>query len=193
MSDKCFNTFSFFGNKKVILQVQSWRNSMEALQRSNSKEIKNESPIFETLLPEVETNALNWFGQKWVYPDFGSEIDLHENELGFVSAWSSPDGLQDLITEKLSKIDSHVVVLNIYSDSEHTESFRYSAIDAKGNIQSEGTYLRLIDGNEDDFDYQLFYEHQRDCIEDLISKIPGLKKVLSKELKRVEKLFASTF
>jgi len=193
MSDKCYNTFSFFGNEQVILQVQSWRNSMEKLQQTNFKEIKDETPIFETLIPKIEKKALNWFGQKWVYPDFGSEISLDENELGFVSAWSSPDGLQDLITEKLSKIDSNVVVLNTYIDSENTESFRYSAIDAKGKIQFEGTYLRLIGDSDDEFDYQLYYEHQRDCIEDLISKIPSLKKVLSKELKRVEKLFRSTF
>jgi len=81
MSENCYNTFSFFGDKKVILQVQSWRDSMEALQRSNSKEIKNASPIFETLLSADETDALGWFGQKWVYPDFGTEIDLDEMNL----------------------------------------------------------------------------------------------------------------
>jgi len=192
MSDKCYNIFTFFGNKDVQDQVNTWYEQLEEAHKPSENLPYSSTSLFNVFLLGEDHDPLAWFGQKWVYPDFGKEIDLNSNELGFVSAWGSPDGLQDLLTKKLAALDKNVVILNTYNSSEYQEAFRYTTIGSDGNIRSEGTYLHPLD-SEDDFNYQLYYEHQIDCIEDLIDEVPKIKKNLAKELKRVEKLFDSTF
>jgi hypothetical protein len=195
MADKCYNAFTFFGNEAALKQVDDWFSALEKAHKPTADSPYSPKSLFDVFLPNEEVNSLGWFGQKWVYPDFGTEIDLNANELGFVSAWGSPDGLQNLLTKKLSLIDSNIVILNSYNSAEHEEAFRYTAIDSNGNVVSEEGQLRLIDEDdeESDFDYQLFHEHQCDSISDLIDAVPGIKKTIAKELKRVEKLFQLTF
>jgi len=198
MSDKCYNTFTFFGNSDVYDQVEVWYEELKKAHKPSKDLPYSPSALFKVFLPNEKEDSLAWFGQKWVYPDFGSEIDTDMNELGFVSAWDSPDGLQDLLTEKLAELDKNVVVLNSYSSNEYEEACMYSAKGADGEIHTQWCYLQPIDSEDDDefeqeFDYQVFYEHQMDAISDLTSKAPGIKKNIKNELKRVTKLFDDTF
>ena len=192
MSDKCYNIFTFFGNKDIHEQVNIWYENLKKAHKPTKELPYSPASLFSLFLPNEEQDSLAWFGQKWVYPDFGEEISLNANELGFVSAWDSPDGLQDLLTRKLSVLDKNIVILNTYNSDEYKQAFRYSALGADGEIKSEGAYLHPLD-DENDFDYQIYYEQQIDSIEDLIDEAPEIKKNLTKELKRVEKLFDDTF
>jgi len=195
MADKCYNSFTFFGNKAVLDQVETWYKALENAHKPSKDSSFSPKALFEIFLPDEDQDSQSWFGQKWVYPDFGKEISLNANELGFVSAWGSPDGLQDLLTERLVALDKNVVILNSYNSDEFQEAFRYTALGKDGEVKSEGSHLELVDEDdeESDFDYLLFYEHQEDSISDLIDQVPGIKKNLAKELKRVQKLFKEAF
>lgn len=191
MADKCYSIFTFFGNKGVNEQVSKWNTELQKHHHPSKDQPYSPQAIFDVLLPEEKPDALSWFGQKWVYPDFGSEISIGKNELGFVSAWGSPNGLQDLLTTILAEIDGNVVILNSYTSPEYEEAFRYSCVGGDGGVRSAGTNLQFMDEQDPDsgLDYTLFYEHQVDSICELIDEVPGIKKSIDKELKRVEKLF----
>jgi hypothetical protein len=195
MADKCYNIFTFFGNELVGLQVQNWHAALKKAHKPTEDTPFSPKALFDVFLPNEPIDALGWFGQKWIYPDFGSEISLSDGELGFVSAWGAPDGLQDLLLETLFEIDNSVVILNTYTSAEYIDAVRYSAIDSNGDIQFEDCYLQMIDEDDQElgFDYQLFYEHQVDCVAGLIKSVPAIKKTLAKELRRVDKQFLATF
>jgi hypothetical protein len=194
MADKCYNIFTFFGNQEVHNQVLTWFDELKKFHNPPKDLPYSPSALFKVFLPNVKEDSIAWFGQKWVYPDFGTEIDLYIHELGFVSSYDSPDGLQDLLTEELSKLDKNVVIVNSYNSYEYEEACRYSARGTDGEIHTQWCYLQSIDSeDEEKFDYQVFYEHQMDAISDLIEAVPGIKKNIKNELKRVTKLFDDTF
>ena len=87
------------------------------------------------------------------------------------------------------------MILNSYNSEEFKEAFRYTAMGSDGEIKSEGAHLELVDEDdeESEFDYLLFYEQQEDSISDLVDEVPGIKKNLAKELKRIQKLFKDAF
>lgn len=192
MASNCYNTFSFFGNKKVAQQIEAWASSLKEVAEGKSS-LQSEETIFEVFFPGADLkNAIGYLGSKWAYPDFGESIALETGELGFVSAWSSMDSFQDHLTEELSKLDKNVVVLLSSSADSYDEVARYTATKDDGEIFSQIAHLEC-DEDEDEEDpdpnYTLFYEHQIDACSELIDEVPGAEPRLKKHLKRLEKAF----
>ena len=191
MANKCYNTFSFFGNAKAKKQVESWNSEMKALV-SGKTTPQLESVIFEVFFPnEFVNNPVAFLGTKWAYPDFGASIPLASGELGFVSAWEAMDGLQDHITGILSRLDKNVVVLLMSKTDSLDEAARYSAMGLDGEIISQVAYLQFADDDDAKEDPQdtLFYEHMRDSCDDLIDAVPGIKTRLKAHLKFLDNAF----
>ena len=202
MSENCYSTLSFFGNKDVLSHVDKWASDISNF-ASSTTDPKKVGVLFKLFTEEGDgfdlKNAINYFGPKWVYPDSGAEISLMAHELGFVSSDESPDALQDAITELLAKIDKNVVVLNTYSIDDGQEGFRYTLVEPSGEIFSEVIELELFDADEEDDsddgednekgDFGAFYEGQCDVVSEIIDSFPGTKKNLKKHAEFVEQRF----
>jgi hypothetical protein len=190
MANNCYNTFSFFGNVKVVKQVEIWNSKLQDVASAKTNP-QSDKTIFEVFFPDVVVqSAIPYLGTKWAYPDFGESIPLESGELGFVSAWSAMVGFQDHLTEVLSKLDKNVVVLLLANTDAYEEIARYTAIGTEGEIFSQSADLEFDDDDEkEDPNYTLFYEHQMDACNELIDAVPGAKLALKKHLKFLENAF----
>ena len=190
MANKCYNTFSFFGNAKVSKQVEVWYSKLQEASTAKTEQ-HSVSTIFEVFWPgETVQSAIPYLGSKWAYPDFGESIALDAGELGFVSAWSAMDDFQDHLTQVLSKLDKNVVVLLSSSTEAYEESARYTALTSDGEIFSQSAELEYEDGDQkEDPNYTLFYEHQIDACSELMDEVPGAEPRLKKHLKQLDRAF----
>lgn len=198
MANNCYNIFTFFGKKIVLNQVDEWFKALQTSvinHHSSDKGISCRS-LFEVFMPhhinesDLIDDCTQWFGQKWVYPDFGETLSLKNHEIGFVSSWSAPNKLQDLLTQKLHELDKGIVLLNTIQSDEFSEAFRYTAIRKNGTVFSAESVLELEDESDiESGDYALFYEHHIDSIEDLLFECPASKKNISAHLKTLNILF----
>lgn len=190
MANNCYNIFKFFGNSKVQIQIKSWRSRLKE-RCSSSSDPKSGLIIFDVFFPgENITDANLYLGVKWAYPDFGETIPLEPDELGFVSAWSAMDGFQDHLTEKLKSLDKNVVVLLTSNNDSFQESARYTAVAADDHICAHSIALEFKgQGDNQEPNYTLYFEHQLDSCEDLIDAVPGTKKNLKSHVERLEQLF----
>jgi len=191
MANKCYNTFSFFGNAKVVKQVEIWYSKLREV-ASTEADSQSVSILFEVFFPDDNVmNAIPYLGVKWAYPDFGESIPLEAGEIGFVSAWSAMDDFQDHLTEVLGKMDKNLVVLLSSNTDAYEEAARYSAIGLDGKIISESAYLSYDEDDEEKENpkYTLFYEHMRDSCDDLIGAVPGIKSRLKVHLKFLDDAF----
>lgn len=191
MANKCYNTFTFFGNAKVDKQVDAWYSNLHqvALTKSN---VQSENIIFDVFYPgEVVQSAIQYLGSKWAYPDFGESISLDTGELGFVSAWCGMDGFQDHLTEVLSKLDKNVVVLLSTNTEAFEEAARYTAMGSDGKVVAQAAQLTYSKDDEEKEDpkYTLFYEHMRDSCDELIEELPSIKPRLKAHLKSLDDAF----
>ena len=187
MANNCYNTFTFFGNAKVLKQVSLWRAKLKDLEIS-SKGTYSDEAIFEVFTSEeLNPDAVIYLGVKWAYPDFGESIPLHEDELGFVSALSPMEDFQNFITLALHKLDKKVVVRLLYSSDPDIEGARYSTVGKKEKISSRSAQLKYKNDDLEDPDSALFYEHCLDSCEELIEEFPNLKSTLIEHMELLEK------
>jgi hypothetical protein len=194
MANNCYNTFTFFGNKKVAQQIDAWTLRLKEMAEGKSG-LQSGKVIFEVFFPSADVkNAIGYLGTKWAYPDFGESIALESGELGFVSSSSPMDSFQDHLTEVLCKLDKNVVVLQSSSVDSYKDVARYTAMKEDGEIISQAADLECDEEEEDpEPNYTLFYEHQIDACSDLIEEVPGAEPRLKKHLKRLEKAFEESF
>ena len=191
MANNCYNTFSFFGNAKVVKQVEAWNSKLQDVASAKTNP-QSESTIFEVFFSDVVVqSAIPHLGTKWAYPDFGETIPLESGELGFVSAWSAMVGFQDHLTEVLNKLDKNVVVLLSANTDAYEETARYTAMGPEGEIFSQSADLEYDEDDEEkeDPNYTLFYEHQMDACSELIDAVPGAKLNLKKHIQFLEDAF----
>lgn len=187
MADNCYNTFTFFGNAKVLKQVEKWEAELKAA-ASAKHDGSSAKAIFEVFFPEVEDqSAITYLGVKWAYPDFGESIPLDSGELGFVSAWSAMEDFQDHLTEVLHKIDKNVVVRLLYNTDSLEEGARYTVAVEDGQMLSKEIELQFKDVNREEPIYVLFHEHCLDSCEELVDELPALKAKLKIHMKALEK------
>jgi hypothetical protein len=130
--------------------------------------------------PDAESGEEIYYGSKWVHQD-KEALGPDENQLGFQSAWSSPNDLQEHLTLLMHKLDRSVLVENSYNIEDGSMGFVYTAIDSDGNICIEIAHADL---NLDDFDdredadadqQERLNEWQEDTVIDLITKVPNIE------------------
>jgi len=188
MADNCYNTFTFFGNAKVLKQVGKWEAELKAA-TSTKHDGSSAKAILEVFFPEIDhQTAITFLGVKWAYPDFGESIPLDAGELGFVCAWSAMEDFQDHLTKVLHKIDKNVVVRLLYNTDSLEEGARYAVIGNDGQILSKEIELQYTDEAREVPTYSLFYEHCLDSCEELVDELPALKAKLMNHMKNLEKV-----
>jgi hypothetical protein len=179
MANTCWNLFSFYGNEKVVEQVKQWQKGLDSVQPTEDD--KNCMGAIRTVFyPDSKPDDELDYGSKWVHQD-NEAFSPEENQLGFQSAWSSPDELQKYLTLLMHKLDRSVLVENSYNIEDGSMGFVYTAIDSDGNICIEIAHADL---NLDDFDdredadadqQERLNEWQEDTVIDLITKVPNIE------------------
>jgi hypothetical protein len=190
MANTCWNLFSFYGNEKVVEQVKQWQKSLDSVQPTEDD--KNCMGAIRTVFyPDSKPDDELDYGSKWVHQD-NEAFSPEENQLGFQSAWSSPDELQKHLTLLMHKLDKTVLVENSYNIEDGDMGFVYTAIDSDGNICIEIAHADL---NLDDFDdredadadqQERLNEWQEDTVIDLITKVPNIELNVKKYMPYLE-------
>ena len=117
---------------------------------------------------------------------------LFRSQLGFQSAWTSPNELQKHLTLDLHKFDNDVIVENSYNIEDGSMGFVYTAINLDGNVCIEIAHTDL---NLDDFDeredadadqQERLNEWQVDTVMDLIEEAPNISDTAKKYLQHLD-------
>jgi len=179
MANTCWNLFSFYGNEKVVEQVKQWQKGLDSAQPTEDD--KNCMGATRTVFyPDSKPDEELDYGSKWVHQD-NEAFSPEENQLGFQSAWSSPDELQKHLTLLLYKLDPNILVENSYNIEDGSMGFTYTAVNSSGEVCIHTAHA---DCDYDDFNetedaenaqQETLNEWQIDAVMDLISDVPNIE------------------
>ena len=186
MANTCWNLFSFYGNEKVIEQVKKWQEALDSVKPTEDDKYCMRA-IRTVFYPDAESGEEIYYGSKWVHQD-KEAVGPDETQLGFQSAWSSPNDLQEHLTLLLHKIDKNVLVENDYNIGDGSMGFVYTAVNEDGEVCLEETNAEV---NMEDFEdiedaeveqQECLEEWQVDIVTDLIKKVPTIKETVKNHM-----------
>lgn len=183
MANHCYNTISFFGNAKVIKQVNAWRKEIDEYEPTKDDPYCMRA-IREIFYPGVALKAID-YGTKWLHPD-DSSTGAGKGQLGLQSAWGPPDRFLEHLASSLFELDPNVVVEDLFNTEDGTIGFRYVTVNADGEfyVQSYDVTIEYDDHDEpEDAEAAadaLFDEYKSEYLTDLVSDVPGTFKNIKK-------------
>ena len=191
MDIECYNSFMFFGNKKVGQKIEAWKAKIESLQ-GKSKDPLGLLIVRDVFNPKKHAQDSISYGCGWIYP--ANDMQGSDRALFFVTDGTPPDGLQMHITSILSEIDPNVVVRNRYTLNTGSEGFVYMTVTDQKVIHTEKVYVDL-----DEFYKQYdsgieaeaaseaqLKEFEIEAVYDMMSDVPGSEKTFKKYVKDVD-------
>ena len=190
MANTCWNLFSFYGNEKVTNQVMEWQEALDSVEPTEEDEHCMRA-IRIVFYPNVNPDEGLDYGSKWVHQD-DEALSPEENQLGFQSAWSSPDELQKHLTLLLHKLDKNVLVENSYNIDDGSIGFVYTAVNSSSNVciqevNAECNYDDFDNSEDAELDQQeRLNEWQIDTVMDLIEEAPNISETVKKYLPYLE-------
>jgi len=190
MANTCWNLFSFYGNEKVAKQVMEWQEALDSVEPTEEDEHCMRA-IRIVFYPNVNPDEGLDYGSKWVHQD-DEALSPEENQLGFQSAWSSPDELQKHLTLLLHKLDKNVLVENSYNIDDGSIGFVYTAVNSSSNVciqevNAECNYDDFDNSEDAELDQQeRLNEWQIDTVMDLIEEAPNISETVKKYLPYLE-------
>jgi hypothetical protein len=187
MANKCWNQFSFYGNKKVMERVTTWSQELDVVQPTSNDPYCMRA-VFEVFYPGRQIVEVS-LGSKWVHPELGL---ADKGEIGLVSAWESPDDLQDYLTLELFKLDPLVVVRNSYNTESFDFGCRYTTAYDLSNVYCQEAFVNETDLDEEvepEEKYEALAEQllalEIEALENLLDDMPGRAKKLKKPMKHL--------
>jgi hypothetical protein len=190
MADTCWNLISFYGNDKVVEQIKQWQSQLASF-RPTEEDAYCIRAIRDVFYPDAKLTENFDYGSKWVHQDTDA-LSPEDHQLGFQSAWSSPDELQKHLTLILHRIDTNVLVENFFCIENKSEGYVYTAINGEGEICIKTAYAECafdeFDDSEDaeeDMEERLT-EYQIEALSDLIIEVPTTAAVIKKYLTNVD-------
>jgi len=190
MADTCWNLISFYGNEKVVEQIKQWQSRLDSF-KPTEEDAYCMRAIRDVFYPDAKLTENLDYGSKWVHQDTDA-LSPEDYQLGFQSAWSSPDELQKHLTVILHKLDANVLVENVFSIENRSEGYVYTTINSKGEICIQTAYAECsydeFDDSEDaeeDMEERLA-EYQIEALSDLIIEVPPMAAVIKKYLPHVD-------
>jgi hypothetical protein len=190
MANTCWNLFSFYGNEKVAKQVMEWQEALDSVEPTEEDKHCMRA-IRIVFYPNVNPDEGLDYGSKWVHQD-DEALSPEENQLGFQSAWSSPDELQKHLTLLLHKLDKNVLVENSYNIDDGSIGFVYTAVNSSSNVciqevNAECNYDDFDNSEDAELDQQeRLNEWQIDTVMDLIEEAPNISETVKKYLPYLE-------
>jgi len=185
MADRCYNTYSFYGNEEAIKKVKEWKALLDSAKPTEEDQYCTKV-VRQVFYADLATEQEIEMGSKWVHQD-NSSIDADDDQIGLLSAWSPPDELQKKMACMLYELDKHIVVRNsfniegsIYGISYSTPYDSESAYFDTANVEIESC---------DDFDdreeaEEMAFENleglEKELIGDMMSDVEGTSEVIKK-------------
>ncbi len=190
MANTCWNLFSFYGNEKVLEQVKQWQKDLDSVKPTEEDKhcMRAIRAVFYS--DSKEDEALD-YGSKWVHQD-SEAFSPEENQLGFQSAWSSPNELQKHLTQLLHEFDKNVLVENSYNIEDGSMGFIYTALNSDGDIciqtaHADCDYDDFDDSEDAEIDQQeRLNVYQIDAVSDLLNEAPNVVSVAEKNMPYLE-------
>ncbi len=190
MANTCWNLFSFYGNEAVIEQIKEWQKGLDSVEPTKDDKYCMRA-IQAVFYPDAKEDEALDYGSKWVHQD-NEAFSPEENQLGFQSAWSSPDELQKHLTLLLHKLDKNVLVENSYNIDDGSIGFVYTAVNSSSNVciqevNAECNYDDFDNSEDAELDQQeRLNEWQIDTVMDLIEEAPNISETVKKYLPYLE-------
>ena len=190
MANTCWNLFSFYGNEAVIEQIKEWQKGLDSVEPTEDDKYCMRA-IQAVFYPDAKEDEALDYGSKWVHQD-NEAFSPEENQLGFQSAWSSPDELQKHLTLLLHKLDKNVLVENSYNIDDGSIGFVYTAVNSSSNVciqevNAECNYDDFDNSEDAELDQQeRLNEWQIDTVMDLIEEAPNISETVKKYLPYLE-------
>ena len=190
MANTCWNLFSFYGNQAVIEQIKEWQKGLDSVEPTEDDKYCMRA-IQAVFYPDAKEDEALDYGSKWVHQD-KKAFSPEENQLGFQSAWSSPDELQKHLTLLLHKLDKNVLVENSYNIDDGSIGFVYTAVNSSSNVciqevNAECNYDDFDNSEDAELDQQeRLNEWQIDTVMDLIEEAPNISETVKKYLPYLE-------
>ena len=182
MSSNCYNSFAFYGNSKVLDQIQKWNESLKAITPTAEDKFCARA-IKKVFYPDVNLNEVIDFGSSLLHP-FLEIVTSYEAQIGLLSSGNSPNQFQIHLTKCLSKYDKNVIIENFYGLDDGGEGYVYTA-----PKEDEEIYCNMIhvdceyDNFEDSLDaendaHEKLQELRLKAIENLISEVSGSAEII---------------
>jgi hypothetical protein len=189
MADSCWNLISFYGNESVVEQVKQWQAELDSIKPTEEDAFCMRA-IREVFYLDTKPSENLDYGSKWVHQDIDA-LSPEVHQLGFQSAWTSPDELQKHLTRILYKLDKHILVENFFWIENSSEGYVYTAINSKGEVciqtgVAECSYAEFDDSEsaEDDMEERLT-EYQIDALSGLLTEVPAISGAIKRFLPSV--------
>lgn len=190
MANSCWNSFSFFGNKKVQTKAVDWITQLNAF-KATDEDPDRMHAVYEVFYPNTPREKIE-LGSKWVYPD--TDV-CGQSRLGLFSAWGPPEELQNHLLLALYGVDPLVVVRNAYSVEFQQFGFRYVLANSAGTILEESAVvdkddLEIEDIDPSDLSDELAFhlkEIEIDTLKAMIVDMPEHAKNLQLALKKLNR------
>jgi hypothetical protein len=187
MANSCWNSFSFFGNRKVMEQADLWIKALDLICRSeNINYLEATQKIFYA----NDKGEYNTLDMEWINPD--PTFDTPK-EIGLISLWGPPNAFQDYITLILFKFDHKVVVRNYFRTEANQLGVRYTTPEDAESVYTQSAEVNVgdLDANistDQIFDNlgELLEAKEKEIIEYLIDDMPGRAKKLKKSFMYLE-------
>ena len=93
MANNCYSMLTFWGNSKVLEQVERWKEELANVQVPTSDE-ERLSAVHLVFYPNVPSEQLIDLGSKWVYAETVA-LSPEVGQIAFCSAWNRPSKLEE--------------------------------------------------------------------------------------------------
>lgn len=190
MANHCWNLFSFYGNERVLEQVKQWQDQLNQIKPTEDDKFCMRA-IRQVFYPNAKADEQLDYGSKWVHQDTDA-ISPAEYQLGFQSAWSSPDELQKHLTLVLRELDNFVLVENFYWIENGDEGYVYTAVNSEDAICIQTAYVECpyeeFDDSEEAESHmeELLAEYQHDALSDLLFEVPAIARVVKNHFPKLD-------
>jgi hypothetical protein len=185
MADRCYNTYSFYGNEEAIKKVKEWKALLDSAKPTDEDQYCAKV-VRQVFYADLATDQEIEMGSKWVHQDDDS-IDADDDQIGFLSAWSPPNELQKRMACMLYILDKHIVVRNSFNIEGAIYGISYST-----PYDSEKAYFDIAEIDIDSFDdcddreeaeemaFERLDDLEKELLGDMVSDVEGTSDVIKK-------------
>lgn len=186
MANNCYSMLTFWGNTKVLDQVERWKEQLATVDIPATQDGKL-SAIRLVFYPNIPTDQTIDYGSMWVRVE-DEALSPEIGQLAFCSAGERPAQLEEHIASLLYKLDKKVVIKNNFNLSDGSFGVAYTApYDEDGAYSQEAIVTCDYDDYDDeqeaeDAANERLEEEECQIIEYFVDDMPQTKSVLKKHL-----------
>ena len=186
MANNCYSMLTFWGNAKVLEQVERWKEALANVEVPATDEGRLSAVrlVFYSTIPDNQDID---YGSKWIHVE-DEALSPEPGQMAFCSAWDRPAKFEEHLASLLYKLDKKVVIKNNFNISDGSFGIAYTAPYDEDGAYSQYAYVTC---DYDDYDdaqeaedeaNERLEEQECQIIEYFVDDMPQTKSVLKKHL-----------